>query len=137
MNRERRSELLATADAVALLELAERCLMRTQVRVQSPPRTGVVLLQLRDPIAGEPFDLTEVVASEALVESGGHTGWSLRLGTDRLAALAAAVCDVEVESAGALADEIVSLCEHTAQVASERENRTEARLRLTDMVATR
>ncbi|MGW3955974.1 phosphonate C-P lyase system protein PhnG [Streptomyces sp. NPDC004752] len=137
VNRERRSELLAAADTGALLELAERCLNRNEFRVEMPPRTGLVLLQLRDPITGERFYLAEVVVTEATVESNGHTGWSLRMGTDRLAALAAAVCDVEIEAAGPWADEVVALCTHTAAAADERDKQEEALMRLTDMVVTR
>jgi len=40
----------------------------------------------------------------------GHRGWCMRLGRDRLAALAGAVCDAVANAGGPLAHDVAELC---------------------------
>jgi len=115
LTADRRAELLAVADRHELVELAERCAIAApRPTVVVPPEIGSVVLEVREPIAHERFHLSEVLAcrAEVLVE-GGH-GWALRLGDDRVATLAAALCDAEVEAGRALATEVEALCHRTA-----------------------
>lgn len=110
---ERRAALLAVAPADAVVELAERCLADDDLVVIAGPEVGMVMLTVREPIARERFHLGEVLVTRAEVERGGARGWSMRLGDDRLATLAAAVLDAEVEAGGESAAAVGELCDRT------------------------
>ena len=104
MSPERRCELLAIADRAELIELAESCATSAPAPVvRRAPEIGTILLDVREPIAHDRFHLGEVLACQAEVSVGGAVGWSMRLGDDRLATLAAAMCDATVEAAAPLA----------------------------------
>lgn len=111
---EERAELLAHAAPAELVALADRITAASDVRVEAQPQVGMVVLEVREPVAGERFHLTEVLVTEARVTVDGAPGWSMRTGDDRLAALAAAVCDGAVEAAHTLAGDVVELCATTA-----------------------
>lgn len=111
---EARAELLAHADPPDLVALADRITATAQVRVATQPEVGMVVLEVREPVAGQRFHLTEVLVTQAQVTVDGAPGWSMRTGDDRLAALAAAVCDAAVESGHALAGDVHRLCADTA-----------------------
>lgn len=119
---ERRAELLAVAPRRELVTLAERCaLAAPRPVVVAGPEVGTVLLEVREPIAGHRFHLGDVLACRAEVAVDGGSGWSMRLGADRLATLAAAVCDAEVDAGRALAAEVSTLCERAERrLATER-----------------
>lgn len=114
MQRERRCELLALAKGAEIVPIAERCIQITPVKVLSGPDVGMVMLQVREPVVKERFYLGEVLVTRAEVDRAGTRGWAMRMGDDRVATLAAAICDAEVECGGELAGEILALCERTA-----------------------
>lgn len=116
-SREDLSELLSLADPVRLRDLADRCLAGTELTVVRGPETGTVATQVREPIAGARFLLTDVLVSSAEVTLDGTPGWGMRLGADRPAALAQAVCEAELARDGAYAAELRELC---AEVATRR-----------------
>ncbi|MFT6764230.1 MAG: alpha-D-ribose 1-methylphosphonate 5-triphosphate synthase subunit PhnG [Candidatus Aldehydirespiratoraceae bacterium] len=129
---ERRAELLAAADGIAVREVAERCLQRLgDPVIVTPPETGIVMMQVREPIVRERFHLGEVVVTRADVELGGHRGWSMRQGTDRVETLAAAICDAAARSGGESAADVERLCAETASHIDRREADLAARLRPT------
>lgn len=68
-------------------------------------------MQVREPVCAERFHLGEVVVTRAEVEVAGARGWAMRLGTDRVATLAAAVCDAVATTGGTFADDVVALYE--------------------------
>lgn len=70
--------------------------------VLSGPEVGVVALQVREPIARERFYLGEALVTRAEVDLGGTRGWAMRMGSDRMATLAAAVLDAEASADRAL-----------------------------------
>jgi alpha-D-ribose 1-methylphosphonate 5-triphosphate synthase subunit PhnG len=112
---ERRAELLAHAAAADVVALADRITAAAQCRVDRQPEVGMVVLEVREPVAGERFHLTEVLVTQAEVTVDGAPGWAMRTGDDRLATLAAAVCDAAVEAGHDLAPEVERLCTTTAQ----------------------
>jgi alpha-D-ribose 1-methylphosphonate 5-triphosphate synthase subunit PhnG len=115
MAMERRADLLAIADRDELIALAERCVaMVPELVVNRSPEVGTILLEVREPIAHDRFYLGEVLACQAEVSIGSSHGWSMRLGDDRLATLAAAVCDAVAEVRGPFCDAVLDLCERTA-----------------------
>jgi len=117
-----RAELLAVAETTALVELAEACLAEFGDPVLiTPPEVGLVVMQIREPVASERFHVGEVVVTRAEVEIAGARGWAMRLGHDRVATLAAAVCDAVATNGGPLADDVTSLCEATRRCQAEAE----------------
>lgn len=120
---ERRAELLAAADPDDVRAVAERCLSRLgEPVIVSPPETGIVMLQVREPVVRERFHLGEVVVTRADVELGGHRGWSMRQGTDRVTTLAAAICDAAAQAGGDLGEHVEQLCASTAAELQRRES---------------
>lgn len=114
--RERRAELLAVADPVELIELADACLAGTdRPRLLRPPEVGYVSTQVSEPIAGQRFLLGDVLACRAEVEHGGARGWAMRLDDDRAATLAAAICDAEAEAGRGHAGAVGALCQRVEQ----------------------
>ncbi|MGH4006054.1 MAG: phosphonate C-P lyase system protein PhnG, partial [Pseudonocardiaceae bacterium] len=76
---------------------------------------GCVATQVAEPVAGERFLLGDVLACRAEVELGGARGWAMRLGDDRAAVLAAAICDAEVQAGRPRAADVVAMCGRAAQ----------------------
>lgn len=118
------SSCLNQAEPHRLSRLAEACLADDpDLVVTRDPEVGVVVAQVREPIAEERFILGDVMACQVEVHRRGSYGWAMRLGDDRRATLAAAVLVAEYAAGGPRAAEIVDLCELTV---SEREQaRTE------------
>lgn len=122
MRPERRAELLALADRGELVAVADRCAATEPLpAVVVAPEVGTIVLEVREPVAHHRFHLSEVLACRAeVVVEAGH-GWAVRLGDDRLATLAAAVCDAEVDAGRPLAGEVDELCRRTeTRVRAER-----------------
>lgn len=114
LSPEERAELLSLADEHQLVELADACLAaHGDPIVLVAPETGLVMLQVREPVCEERFHLGEVVVTRAEVALAGGHGWSMRMGTDRVAALAAAVCDAIADANTPLAAEVHELCLRT------------------------
>ena len=118
MDRNRRAELLARADADDIRELAEAFLSRRSIaeelHIINPPEVGMVMMQVREPVCKERFHLGEVVVTRAEVAVAGARGWAMRAGTDRETALAAALLDACAEHDAELAVDVHSLCDRTA-----------------------
>lgn len=115
LTRERRCELLAVAEPGAVVAVADRCLADgADPTVLVGPDVGMVMVDVAEPVCGDRFYLGEVLVTRAEVAVGGARGWSMRMGSDRLATLAAAICDAEVEAGRARAAEVDALCHRTA-----------------------
>jgi alpha-D-ribose 1-methylphosphonate 5-triphosphate synthase subunit PhnG len=128
-SREERAALLAIARTEELVGLADACLADgVPPRVLRAPEVGCVATQVTEPIAGERFLLGDVLAVQAEVELGGARGWAMRLGDDRAAALAAAICDAEVQGGRPHAADVLALCGRVAARAAEAEAEEWARL---------
>lgn len=113
---ERRTELLARSDAAEVVELAETCIDRVGMpTVLTGPDVGTVMMRVREPVVGERFDLGEVVVVRTEVDVAGKRGWSMRLGTDRVASLAAAVCEAAASADERCAADVDALCRLTAE----------------------
>jgi len=120
LTRERRSELLAIAEADPLIALAERCIDPEGTELLAGPEVGMVVLQVREPVERTRFHLAEVLVTRAEVRHAGGRGWAMRLGDDRLATLAAAVCDAEAAADGPHRADIDALCELVARTEDQR-----------------
>lgn len=133
IDRERRAELLAGLDPEPLVALADRCLERVEPVIVQEPEVGMVMLPVREPVAHERFYLGEVLVTRAEVEIDGHRGWSMRLGDDRAATLAAAICDAVVASDGPEAGDVVELCRWSAEMVAAAERAEWAELSATEV----
>jgi alpha-D-ribose 1-methylphosphonate 5-triphosphate synthase subunit PhnG len=111
--RERRSELLAASETAELVEMAERCLATTDTRVVGEPTVGTIPMCVREPVVGERFLLVDVLVTQAEVVHGAERGWAMRLGDDKLGAVAAAICDAAAATGAGLTGEIDALCRTT------------------------
>lgn len=103
VSRDRRAELLAVAEPKAIQQLASRALELSSISdslvVTKAPETGLIMMQVREPVCKERFYLAEVVATRAEVLLHDQTGWAIRMGTDRPTALGAAILDAICEVA--------------------------------------
>lgn len=126
ISREKRTELLAIADTDAVQRLAERALSNTSVSetlvVTKKPETGLVMMQVREPVCKERFYLGEIAATRAEVLVGNEKGWAIRLGTDKAAVLGAAIldaiCEIVQDDLLELQKDVRALCVETARIES-------------------
>jgi alpha-D-ribose 1-methylphosphonate 5-triphosphate synthase subunit PhnG len=111
-DRNHRFAVMAQAqgDLEPLLTLAERVLDESgdTVTVLTPPRIGMVMLRLREPVDGTVYNAGEVLVTEARVTLDRHEGYAMRLGRAPGITLAAAVLDAAVEARHALAPDILA-----------------------------
>lgn len=125
LTRDRAAELLAHAPADDLVALADECLADgVELTVLAGPEVGTVAAQVREPIAHDRFLLGDVLACRAEVTLGGQRGWAMRLGDNRIATLAAAVCDAELAADRPGSQRVRDLCrrvEHDRAVADRDE----------------
>ncbi len=120
LTRERRAELLALAPEEELVELADRCIAaRPDLRVVVAPETGMVMMQVREPVESIRFYVGEVLVTRAEVVLGGERGWGMRMGNSRVAALAAAICDAVAEAGASFGAEVAALCDRTVEQQAE------------------
>lgn len=114
-DRTQRVQLLALAPSEPLGQLADELIGRFgPPSVVVPPETGVLTLQVREPACEERFILGEVVVTRCEVDWCGTAGWSMRLGTDRRAALAAAICDAAAMHDRSARHDVDRLCSAVA-----------------------
>lgn len=122
--RTRRCGLLALAASDELRLLADDLIAdHGRPTVTAPPETGLVMMQVREPVARDRFHLGEVVVTRAEVDWRGATGWAMRIGTDRPAALAAALCDAAAEIDPSSRDRVDALCDAVAEREQQRSDR--------------
>ncbi|WP_190813267.1 phosphonate C-P lyase system protein PhnG [Saccharopolyspora pogona] len=122
LSREQRCALLAEAERDELVALADECLDDgAALRVLSGPEVGIVVAQVREPVLAERFLLGDVLACRVEVDLAGQVGWSIRLGEDRVAAVAAAVLDAEAEADRPRSARVDELCRTVADRLAARE----------------
>ena len=123
-DRNRRFEILAQADAEALHLMAEAVLAEDAgfpIKVTSPPRPGVLMLRMREPVQGVVFNAGEVLVTEAAATVGGEPGHGIRLGREPETALAAAILDAALAANHPLASRIGALLDEQAAVIADRD----------------
>lgn len=114
------SSELNQADPGDVIALASQCLADDpDVTVTKPPQVGVVVAQVREPVAEQRFLLGDVMASQAEVRRRGVYGWAMRLGSDTLATLGAAVLAAEYTADGPRRTEIEELVDRTERLRVE------------------
>jgi alpha-D-ribose 1-methylphosphonate 5-triphosphate synthase subunit PhnG len=115
-DRSRISSELNQADAGEVIALASLCLADDpELTVTRPPVVGVVVTQVRDIVAEERFILGDVMVTQAEVTRRGAFGWAMRLGSDKMAALSAAILEAEWVAKGPRTGEIEALVVRTEE----------------------
>ena len=114
LSLEEINQNLAAAAAKEVTGLADRILAAVEadgveLQVVRSPEVGAVVSQVREPLAKTRFILADVQVVQAEVDIAGYRGWAMRTGSDRQAALAAAVCEAEYLRLGPHSDRVVSL----------------------------
>lgn len=113
--REEWCELLGLLSPQALTAHAEAiCDDTPTVTVAREPETGSIVLQVREPIQRQRFQLADMIVTTAEVLVSGERGWAMRPGTDTAATLAQAICEAELARSGPRADVIRQDCEQAA-----------------------
>lgn len=108
-DRSDRFELLAACDAETLVAHADAVIERgAEIRILQAPRSQLVMQQVVDPIAHQPFNLGEVLVTACEIELGDQKGFAMRPGKAEKPALSAAVVDAAVASGHSLAEQMVT-----------------------------
>ncbi|NPV30280.1 MAG: phosphonate C-P lyase system protein PhnG [Firmicutes bacterium] len=95
MNEEHLRTILHRVNNGILSQLARSVLAASpEVRVIKPPQVGLVMMQARETVENEPFNLGEVLVTECTVALGEATGWGCCLGDDPERAYHLAVLDL-------------------------------------------
>lgn len=109
-----RASMLAQADTDALTAVADECLANAAPpEIHHGPDVGTVVLTVREPVETTRFHLGEVLVTRCQLEHRGVTSWAMRMGDDRAATLAAAICDAEAEAGGPAAAAVERLVAET------------------------
>lgn len=98
MEKKKLSRILAKAPSDAVRSLAEPLMSKYAVNVIRPPLKTLVMVRMRETVAGAAFYLGEMLACEALVEVMGRKGFALMAGDDMEKVLAAAVLDAVLKT---------------------------------------
>ena len=120
MERERRFEIMAAGPAQSLVAMTERLLeYGIDLKISRQPHPAALMLRARDTAKGELFNFGEALVTEAEVKVAGHTGCMLILGSDRMHALAGAICDAALESGHPLSPDILETLSVLSQIQQE------------------
>jgi alpha-D-ribose 1-methylphosphonate 5-triphosphate synthase subunit PhnG len=112
-DREHWGPALAAADPAAVTALAGRITARARVEAMAPPREGLMLLQMRDSVAGSPFHLGEIPVARVHLRlmDGGQVaeGGAVLMSDDLARATQIAVLDAALAAGWDEAPEIEAL----------------------------
>lgn len=115
MEIHERSGLLAAADAAELIALADRLIeQHGEPSVIQPPEVALLAMHVREPVERTRFQLGDVLVTSAEVMIAGAEGWAMRMGGDRAATLAAAICAGVGDNGLDGGDLVDEMCRRTA-----------------------
>ncbi|MPZ12944.1 MAG: phosphonate C-P lyase system protein PhnG [Chloroflexi bacterium] len=138
MDRERRCEILAAADAKRVEVLADEVLadpnLDLDLELVRTPTTGLVMVRARESAAGQIFNLGEALVTTAHVRLGPAFGYAMILGRNQRHALAAAVLDAALEASVTQSEAIEYML---AEAAAEQNRRDAARWAAVETTAVR
>ena len=98
METRRLSWILGKSPTGFVKDLAAPLMAEYPVNVIRPPMKTLVMVKMRETVAGAAFYLGEMLASEAMVELAGEKGFALMAGDDPDKALSAAVLDAAIRA---------------------------------------
>jgi alpha-D-ribose 1-methylphosphonate 5-triphosphate synthase subunit PhnG len=96
MDRKTQFEILARASS-AIIPIAEEILRSADIELIKKPQTFLLMARATDSVTSCPFNLGEILVTEAEVRLGTYIGYSLIMGEEPEKALAAAVIDAALQ----------------------------------------
>lgn len=93
MNKKELFRMMCKSPREDILELSEAVRKRHGVTVVKKPSKTLVMLKMRETVAGAEYYLGELLACEAMVELEGRRGFALTAGDDFDKVLAMAIVD--------------------------------------------
>lgn len=82
MKKARLTKILVEGNRDLLKKMAQQVEKRVEVKVEQPPRKGLVMLKARDSISMQPFYLGEGLVTECSVSIQGKFGFGAIMGED-------------------------------------------------------
>jgi len=101
--------ILANSPEEQVCDLAYMVLKRyskSQVKLLSGPRQGLVMLRMRETVANSQFNAGEVLATEVRLELDGQFGFGMVIGDSPRRAMAIALVDAALGRGGEVADQL-------------------------------
>ncbi len=96
--RAKRYELIASGSDATLRRLAERVASEAGFEVVRSPEVGMVMMRAVEQVEGIPFNLGEVLVTQAEVKVAGRLGWFMTMGRNLQRALDGAILDAAGEA---------------------------------------
>ena len=93
MNASRFSRIIGKCPRKLICDLVHPIMEKYEMQVLRNPATTLVMVQMRETVAGTRFYLGELLASEIMVQLAGSKGFALLVGDDLDRALCAAALD--------------------------------------------
>lgn len=93
MNASRFSRIIGKCPRELVCDLVHPIMGKYEMQVLRNPATTLVMVQMRETVAGDRFYLGELLASEIMVQLAGSKGFALLAGDDLDRALCAAALD--------------------------------------------
>ena len=119
MKRAQVFETIAVADKELICSLAGEVSKDSNIRVLRE-QIGMIMARARDSVEGIPFNLGEVLVTEAEVSVNGTLGYSMILGMDQDHARAGAILDAAEEAGHILRERIINALSEERQKAEAR-----------------
>jgi alpha-D-ribose 1-methylphosphonate 5-triphosphate synthase subunit PhnG len=122
MDREKRFEIMAAGPSEPLVVMADRLLdSGVELEITRQPHPAIMMIRARETAKGEIFNFGEALVTEAEVQLQGGTGYMLVLGSDRMHALAGAICDAALEASHPLSPDILETLTLLSQLQQEKD----------------
>jgi alpha-D-ribose 1-methylphosphonate 5-triphosphate synthase subunit PhnG len=112
MEREKLFDILSMASDKTIEDMARLVLEETPgAEVIKGPRVGLVMMQAKESVEDEIFNLGEVLVSECAVTSGSFVGWGICMGENLKRASDLALIDLALEASLPVASKILVVAE--------------------------
>ncbi|WP_198470829.1 phosphonate C-P lyase system protein PhnG [Acetomicrobium sp. S15 = DSM 107314] len=112
MEREKLFDILSMASDETIEDVAKLVLEEApDVETIKGPRVGLVMMQAKESVEDEIFNLGEVLVSECAVTSGNFIGWGICMGENLKKASNLALIDLAFEASLPVASKIVAVAE--------------------------
>ncbi len=112
MEREKLFDILSMASDKTIEDMARLVLEEIPgAEVIKGPRVGLVMMQAKESVEDEIFNLGEVLVSECAVTSGNFVGWGICMGENLKRASNLALIDLALEASLPVASKILVVAE--------------------------
>ena len=119
MDLTERTKIMAEGDFQVFNDIAREIIAAGDIRVIRESRPGLVMMQARDSVDGQPFNLGDVLMAEAVVELHGCRGYGFALGDEPDQAMCRAVLEAALLCGHPLAAKIMAALKKEAAAIEE------------------